>query len=56
MIKNVRKVTTCPDLKHYTNVLLNVMDLIIMEAISIYLEKSVLCKQKEFDYKVPLFG
>ena len=34
---------------------LNIMDLIIMEAISIYLEKLVLCKQKEFDYKVSLF-
>ena len=34
----------------------NVMDLIKMEAISIYQEKQVLCKQKEFDYKVSLFS
>ena len=32
-----------------------VNDLTKMEAISIYLEKPVLCKQKEFVYKVPLF-
>ena len=34
----------------------NVTDLIKMEAISIHLEKPVLCKQKEFDYKVSLFS
>ena len=34
----------------------NVMDLIKMEVISTYLEKPVLCKQKEFDYKVSLFS
>ena len=34
----------------------NVTDLIKMEAISIYQEKPVLCKQKEFDYKVSLFS
>ena len=34
----------------------NVTDLIKMEAISIHLEKSVLCNQKEFDYKVSLFS
>ena len=33
----------------------NVTDLIKMEAISIHIEKPVLCKQKEFDYKVSLF-
>ena len=32
----------------------NAMDLIKMEAISIYLEKPVLYKQKEFDFKVSL--
>ena len=35
---------------------LNVIDLIEMEAISIYLEKPVLCKQEEFDYKLSLFS
>ena len=34
----------------------SVNDLIKMEAISIYLEKPVLCKQNEFDYKVSLFS
>ena len=34
----------------------NVSDLIKMETILIYLEKPVLCKQKEFDYKVSLFS
>ena len=33
----------------------NVTDLIKIKAISIYLEKPVLYKQKEFDYKVSLF-
>ena len=33
----------------------NMTDLIKLEAISIYLEKPVLCKQKEFEYKVSLF-
>ena len=32
----------------------SVFDLIRIEASSIYLEKSELCKQKEFDYKVSL--
>ena len=34
----------------------NVFDLIKMEAISLCFEKPVLCKQKEFDYKVSLFS
>ena len=34
----------------------NVTDIIKMEAISIFLEKSVLCKQKENDNKVSLFS
>ena len=37
---------------HHCN---NVTGVIKMEAIAIYLEKPVLCKQKEFVYKVPLF-
>ena len=32
------------------------MDLIRVEAISIYLDQPVLCKQKELDYKVSLFS
>ena len=31
-------------------------DLIKIEAIWIYLEKPVLCKQKDFEYKVSLFS
>ena len=34
----------------------NVTYLIKIEVISIFLEKPVLCKQKEFDYKVCLFS
>ena len=34
----------------------NVTDLIKMKAISIFLVKPVLCKQKEFDFKVSLFS
>ena len=34
----------------------NAMDLNKMEPISIFLEKPVPCKQKEFDYKVSLFS
>ena len=34
----------------------NVFDLIKIEAISKYLEKPMLCKQKEFEYKVSLFN
>ena len=33
----------------------NVVDLVRLEAISIFLKKPELCKQKEFDYKVSLF-
>ena len=33
----------------------NSIDLVRMEAISIFLNKPELCKQKEFDYKVSLF-
>ena len=40
-------------ISHHCN---NVFDLIKSKAISIYLEKPVLCKQKEFDYKVSLFS
>ena len=38
---------------HHCN---KVNDLIKMKAISIFLEKPVLCKQEKFDYKVSLFS
>ena len=34
----------------------NVNDLIKMDTIFIYLEKPLVCKQQEFDYKVSLFS
>ena len=34
----------------------NVTDLIKMDTIFIYLEKPLVCKQQEFDYKVSLFS